>query len=98
MDTPCLRIEPHTKLHSNQELFSSKIDDETVMMDENQGLYFGLNPVASSIWTLLEKPLTFQELVTHLLDMYDVTENQCRQEVEKFLYQLLEKNLIKILD
>jgi hypothetical protein len=91
-------ITPSTKFLANQELLASQIDDEIVMMNENQGSYYGLNPVAATIWELLKQPLTLQELVTNLLNTYEVSEAQCRQDVEEFLYQLLEQNLIELVN
>jgi hypothetical protein len=91
-------ITSSTKLLANPDLFASKIDDETVIMDETQSIYFGLNSAASNIWELLKQLLILQQLMTHLLNTYEVSESQCRQDVEKFLHQLLEKNLVKAID
>jgi hypothetical protein len=80
----------------NPDIFASLIDDEMVMMDGEQGLYFGLNSVARSIWELLEKPLAYGMLLRSLGERYEVEESQCRKDVEPFLLKMLENRLIRI--
>ena len=41
----------------NSRTISGRLHDELVMMDMEKGKYFSLNPVATRIWDLLEKPL-----------------------------------------
>ncbi|WP_445772551.1 PqqD family protein [Shewanella sp.] len=68
--------------------------DELVMMDPSQGQYFGLNAVANVIWQLLEAPKSVDELVEMLMQQFDVSELQCRQETELLIQQLLDKKVI----
>src|SRR5690606_8349229 len=87
---------PSALLVRNPEIFASEIDDEMVMMDGEQGLYFGLNSVARAIWELLEKPLTYEALLQALTERYEVDAERCRADVEPFLRKMLESRLIRI--
>jgi hypothetical protein len=87
---------PSTLLVRNHDIFASSIDDEMVMMDGEQGLYFGLNSVARRVWEMLEKPLSYDALLRLLAQHYDVTEAQCRADVDPFLKKMLENGLIRI--
>ncbi len=80
----------------NQEIFASEIDDEMVMMDDAQSLYFGLNPVARKVWELLDSPMNYGSLLHLLLEAYDVGLEQCRADVEPFLSKMIEHKLILI--
>ena len=73
---------------------SSKIDNDTVLFDPEAGKYFGLNPVASRIWDLLENPITEDDIIQALLDQFDVSEPDCRQAVQDFLAGLDQKDLL----
>lgn len=64
------------------------------MMDIEQGKYFSLNPVATRIWDLLEKPLTEDELCMILIDEYDVEPERCLLEVSEHLKDMLRMGLI----
>ena len=73
----------------NTEIFASKIDDEVVMMDDASGLYFALNPVAGKIWSLLEVPVNFHILLDKLIEMYEVSLEQCQSDLHLFLTEML---------
>jgi Coenzyme PQQ synthesis protein D (PqqD) len=74
----------------------SQLADETVLMDTVSGDYMGLNPVGTVIWDLLQQPQTVATLVRLLLDRYEVTEEQCRNEVEPFLQELDKRKMLTL--
>ncbi|PIW59870.1 MAG: PqqD family protein [Shewanella sp. CG12_big_fil_rev_8_21_14_0_65_47_15] len=85
------------------ELYSQKsslnvapMGDELVMMDTSQGQYFGLNSLASQIWSLLITPKSIDDLVVELMSIFDVTEEECRADTALFLQQLVDKQLVKV--
>ncbi|MDR2037957.1 MAG: lasso peptide biosynthesis PqqD family chaperone [Bacteroidales bacterium] len=79
------------------EMVFSRIDEEVVMMSIETGEYYGLNPVATRIWELLENPLTFDTLIDALLQEFDIDRDTCCEEVESFLKKLQEKRLIIVI-
>lgn len=81
----------------NADIFASNIDDEVVMMDEAAGLYFGLNPVAGTIWTCLATPLSLEALLNQLTENYDVSREQCQSEVCAFLTDMVHHKLIQVI-
>jgi hypothetical protein len=78
----------------NSKTISGRLHDEMVMMDLDQGKYFSLNPVATRIWDLLEKPLSIDELCLLLIDEYEVEPGQCRNEVEEHLAEMVRLRLV----
>ncbi len=78
----------------NPELISSDIDGEKVMMSIESGEYFGLDPVGTRIWELIENPIEVNSLVEQLIDEFDVSREQCEADTFEFLEQLFEKNLL----
>jgi hypothetical protein len=75
---------------------STELDDEAVILDVSSNTYSRLDPVGTTIWNLLEEPITFSNLVEHILNIYDVMEQQCIDDMLIFLRDLAEKNLINI--
>ena len=73
------------------DVVSTEMDDELVMMNITQGVYFGMNAVGKEIWKLLDQPRDEQEVVDLLLEKFDVDETTCRSEAAAFI-QLLAKN------
>jgi Coenzyme PQQ synthesis protein D (PqqD) len=76
-------------------LIEAELGDELVALDPEAGSCFGFNPVAASVWRLLEQPRTADELHTELMNDYVVGETQCREEVAGLLGDLEARGLIK---
>jgi len=81
-----------------EDIISGSLHDDLVMMDIDKGKYFALNPVATRIWELLEKELSFDELCKLLLEEYEVEEEQCRREVEEYLEEMVKMKLLRTVE
>lgn len=77
------------------DLITAALDDDLVMLDIEKGKYFSLNPVAGSIWDLLETPRSEAELIAALMEEYEVESEQCTSETQLFLAEMLKLGLIK---
>lgn len=83
-----------TRYSRNSKTISGRLHDELVMMDPEQGKYFSLNPVATRIWDLLEKPMSEEDLCVHLTDEYDVEPERCMDEVKSLLERMVMLGLV----
>jgi hypothetical protein len=83
-----------TRYVRNSRTISGRLHEELVMMDISQGKYFSLNPVATRIWELLERPMTIAELCFILQDEYDVEAERCRIEVQAYLAEMVRMGLV----
>ncbi len=79
-----------------QDKLSTDLDQETIILDLESGIYSQLNPVASTIWKLLEIPVSFETIVNEVVSTYDVTKDSCTDEIISFLADLAENQLINI--
>lgn len=79
-----------------EDVLDTEIDDQTVMMDIEQGSYFGLNKTATRIWAMLSEPTVIGELCDRLADEFDVPREQCEQQVGDFLENLLDRGLLQV--
>ena len=88
----------NTKWQVSQEVLSSKIDEEVILMSIEADSYFGIDPVGSHIWELLSKqPATTNELVQILMEEYEVDEETCRKDVQTFVDDMsLRKLIVKV--
>lgn len=89
-------LELRTRVHRIQDVLETEIDDQTVMMDIEQGTYFGLDPTGSQIWALLAEPMVISDLCDRLTEEFDVSREQCEQQVMNFLGSLLDRGLLQI--
>lgn len=85
----------NTRYIRNSKTISGRLHDELVMMDLDQGKYFSLNSVATRIWELLERPMLPVELSTLLVEEYEIGMDQCREEVNAFLAEMVKLGIVK---
>jgi len=81
-----------------EDLVSCDLDGETALMSVENGKYYGLDPIGSRIWSLLEQARPVADLCALLLEEFEVEPSQCRQDVLVFLHELAQDNLIKVVD
>ena len=77
------------------ELLGAQLGDKLVALDQRGGHCFAFNPVAASVWRLLEQPRTAAELEEMLLQEYDVEPAQCEAELNALLADLVNRHLIR---
>lgn len=80
----------------NLEIDDTNIDGETVMMDIEKGEYYALNEVGTRIWELTREKIKINDIISTLLDEYDVNEHQCRKSIMGFIERLYYDDIIKI--
>jgi hypothetical protein len=86
-----------TVIQRNESRFlASQLGTETVMMDMDSGDYLGINSVASDMWALLQEPIKVETLIKTMVEMYDVSEEVCKAEVDAFLPKMLAQNMLII--
>ena len=75
---------------------TTDLNGEIVMMDLENGRYFSLNGVGSRIWEIIEEPIGINKIVDCLLEEYDVNRNECEENVLEFLGKLDDANIISV--
>jgi hypothetical protein len=83
-------------LSRTENLLSTQLDEETVLMSIDAGAYYGLEGPARSIWEILETPLTFSALVDRLVEEYRVSPETCAADVERFLAEMEREGLLRV--
>jgi hypothetical protein len=72
------------------------MDEELVMMDLETNNYYGLNKIGKDIWSFLELELSLEELCNKLTQKYEVSFEQCKNDITPFLEKLKELKIIEI--
>ncbi len=80
------------------ELLVSDLGGETVILDPRDGLYFGLNGVATRVWNLLAVPQTLSQLQATLAGEYDVAPDILGADLQELISSLKHRRLIEVAD
>ncbi len=93
---PDTSFEPQTRVRRIDDMLDAEMGNETVMMDIEQGRYFGLNKTGTRIWALLAQPIVIRDLCDQLADEFNVPPERCEQEVFGFLASLSGRGLLQV--
>lgn len=91
-------LSPQSIVVASQTQVSSELQDESVILDVRSGNYYGLNDVGASIWAIIQAPTPVAVIQSAILDEYDVTPDECNQDVLTLLHQLIDIGLVYIHD
>lgn len=89
-------IDGTATLCRNPDLVAADIDGDVVMLDVERGEYFGIGGIGPRIWELLDQPTTMAGIVDTICAEYDVDAGTCRADVERFLGELRQADLVRV--
>ena len=69
------------------------MDGEAVILDVETGEYFSLNPVATTIWTLLDEGCPISDLARRVAVRYGVEVEVAGRDVDELLSELRSNRL-----
>ncbi|HKN14057.1 MAG TPA: PqqD family protein [Candidatus Binatus sp.] len=75
---------------------SCDLAGEAAILNLNNSVYYGLDLIGASLWSLIQEPRTFAEIREALLGIYEVDSAQVESDLQALLAQLSEQGLIDI--
>ncbi len=88
-------IDTHTTVIATEDHVSSDLAGETVILNMQDGTYYGLNETGTRVWELLGEPRSVEELQHVLLDEYDVSPEQCMDDLLAMLRDMEKHDLVR---
>lgn len=82
-------------LVARPDVIDCDIGGDRALLHMETNMYFTLNPSASHIWIALSEPKTVDQLVGVVTEHFDVTEAECRRDIEAILAAMTEANIIE---
>lgn len=90
------RFGPEDRLCRTEDMLSTELDEETILMSIDAGAYYGLEGVARSIWENLATPVTFSALVGRMVKEFEVAPDTCSADLERFLAEMEREGLLRV--
>jgi len=81
-------------VQAKSQVLTCDLDGETALLNQETGIYFGLDEVGSHIWAVLQNPTSQDALVESVLAQYDVEVDQCLRDVRALLEDFRRHGLI----
>lgn len=96
MDDATDGIDAQTTVVATADAITSTVGDETVLLDLDDGTYYGLNGVGAQLWESLDEPTTVASLERETATAFDVDREACRADIRAFLVDLRDRGLIEV--
>ena len=93
-----MALSPTSKIVAAPDQVSSELAGESVILNLKTGLYYGLNEVGAKIWETIQSPKTFPEICEAIIAEYDVPPEECTQDIEELLDDMIKAKLVEVQD
>ena len=76
---------------------ASTLDDSVCLFNLKTCNYFSLNETGSAIWACIQKPVTVDEIATNIIELYDISHEECCREIERWLQAAAAQGVIDVI-
>lgn len=84
----------HQRYEVSASVVFRELDGETVLLNLDSGVYFGLDAVGTRVWTLLLEHGTTGPVCARMEQEYDVEPEALERDVHRLVRELHQKGLI----
>lgn len=88
----------HQKVSAVQNVLSSAIIEESVLLDLTKEKYFSLDDIGTRMWKVLLESESIGAAIDSLLQEYDVSRETLQSDVEELVEKLLAHGLVEVVD
>ena len=88
-------VTPASVLTRSDDVLHQEVGGEAVLLDLASEQYFGLDPVGTRIWTLLDGSTSLEQVHAKLCAEYDADPTRIASDVMTLVQALLDAGLVK---
>lgn len=77
------------------QVVTRQVGDETVLLNLESGIYFGLDPVGSRFLELLEAESALTAVIARILEEFEVSEAQLEADLLRLVDEMLASGLLE---
>lgn len=82
---------------ASDDQISCDVGDEAVLLSVVDGEYYGLNPVAASVWRQIREPRTIAAVCDALLAEYDgISSAECERAVSELVGEMVALGIARV--
>ncbi len=91
------RLHADTRLAASRDQVSCELDGEAVILGLADGVYYGLDPVGATVWSLLERgPHTVAQLRDAVTDEVEVDAPTAEADLIELMGDMLARGLVEL--
>jgi hypothetical protein len=87
-------VAPTVQFAAHPSVLCRELSGETVLLNLESGVYYGLDAVGTRVWQLLLQGSTIADICDTLIDDYDVAPEVLRGDVVRLVGELCERGIV----
>ena len=96
MSAGSAELRGETVLRRSDRVLAAHIEGESVLLDPDAGLYFGMNSVGTAIWSFLERPMALATLAELVATEFAIAREVAWRDCVTFLDDLEAHGLVEL--
>lgn len=84
------------KYYVNKKIVLSEQNEELVLLNMEDGMFYGIDEIGYYIWSFMEKKVEINLIAKFVSEKYSVSEEQTYKDVMEFVNQLSVYKLVKL--
>lgn len=91
-----MEISGNTLLKKSDDLIEAGLGESLALMSIESGKYFGMNQAAKYIWQAMNEEVSFDNLVSGLIEIFDIDRETCTSHCRDFILDLYQRKMVLI--
>lgn len=87
-------LAPESRLRHRDRVLTQRAAGTLVLLDLDGGQYYTLDEVSSRVWDLCDGEMGFEAIVAAIGEEFDAPLETIRGDVEEFLQEMVDENLL----
>ena len=87
-----------SRVRISEDVVFRDLQGELVLLNLKTGVYFGLDPMGTRIWHLIQAHRSLKNVLDSLVEEYEVTDTRCEQDLLGFVAKLRDNSIIEVSD
>ncbi|HKV99614.1 MAG TPA: PqqD family protein [Vicinamibacterales bacterium] len=71
-------------------------DEEVVLLNQADGVYYGLSDVGARVWALVERSASIARIRETIVAEYDVDAARCASDLDRLIAELVRRGLVVV--
>lgn len=85
-----------TALRVSDDVVFRELDGEAILLNLGSGIYFGLDPIGTRMWQLIEQHGRLDAVLADLRDEYDAPADTLTRDLLRLASELMAKGLLEV--
>lgn len=91
-----MSLSQESVVNAAKDQVSCNLGAEAAILNTKEGIYYGLDPIGTQVWKLLQTPRRVADIQKVLLQEYEVEPDRCQRDLLALLEDLLGAGLIEV--